>query len=261
MGDSLLTSLGAGVALTGVLLVAGVAAAAVGRGLPHLGLGALAPAAAVAATRAASLGRIGAILVALVAGAVLGAGAWALDRRAQTAPAGGLALLGDAAVLGLALAFAVIARPAVFIELPLGPLGGVPTTVQGVLAGVLGAAGATAVAFLRRSDRKLAVWIIAASAGAVAVLLGSGALSLLAAAATPVFTIADCVGIAVRAAGVGLMARFGWVWVTVAAVVLGMGEAAARATGLEVLPVVPAVLVLGAGLVVVMRSRPVPNPA
>lgn len=261
MGEALQSALGPGAALTGVLLVAGVAAGSVGRRVPHLGFGALAPAAAVAATRAASFGRTGAIVIALVAGALAGGAGWALDRRARSRTRS-LPLLADAGVAGFALAVSVIFRPAVFVELPLGPLGGVATSGYGMAAAAAAAGGAVVVwGLVQRKAADLSVWIVATAVGAVAVLLGSGALSLLAAAATPVFTIADTIGLGLRAAAVGFAARRGIGWGVVAAAALGFGEMIARALPLNDLALAPSVVLLAAGALLLRRQRVTPAEA
>lgn len=250
MGDALLSALGPGAALAGVLLVMGLAAGNHETRLPHLGLGALAPAAAVAATRAASLGRPGAIALAIAGGGLVGAVGWVIDRRARADGNVHLPLLPDFAVAGFALAVAVFFRPAVFVELPLGPLGGVATTGYSVGAAGVASVAAGAVALLGAGRRPaVAIWMAATAGGALAVLLGSGALSLLAAAATPVFTIADTIGLGLRAAAVGFVARWSTGWAVVAAVALGVGEAAARAVQLNALALLPTVVVLAAGVV------------
>lgn len=260
MGDSLLAALGPGVALAGVLFVLGSAAATAGGRVPHLGIGALAPAAAVAATRFAAIGPIGAVAVAIAAGAIFGALGYALDERARDERAERTPLLPDLAVLGLAAALVVFTRPPVMVELPLGPLGGIPTTGQGIAAGIVGLLGGLVLVWRTSHGPDVVLWIVAGLAGALAVLLGSGALTLLSSAATPVFTLADAVGLGIRAAAVGVAARYGVAWAAAAAAIAGLGEAAARTSGIAAGPWAPTVLLLAVGMVM-LRRRAAAQPA
>ena len=254
MGDSLQAALGPGVALAGVLFVLGSAAATAGGRVPHLGIGALAPAGAIAAQRFAAIGPLGAVAVAVGAGALFAAAGYALDERARDDRAAATPLLPDIAVLGLASALAVFTRPPIMVELPMGPLGGIPATGQGVAAGIVGLLGGLVLVSRAGYGPDLVLWIVAGLTGALAVLLGSGALTLLSSAATPVFTLADSVGLGVRAAAVGVAARSGVAWTAVAAVLVSLGESVARTQGIAAGAWAPTVALLALGMVLLRRQ-------
>lgn len=263
MGDTLRAGIGSGVALTGVLAIAGMAAARYGKALPHLGIGAVGAAVAVAAGRLMALPAPLLLLIVGAAGAGIGAAAWALDDgvRRASAPLWPPLFLPDVAVMGLAMALAALLRPELAVELPLGPLGGFPTAAEAWFGLVLGVGAVAVVGTPAVADRHEAVtWAIVCGTVAVAAVLGSGLLSLRGQSLAPVFGLADVVGLGVRAAAVGVLGRRGAVWSVGTALVLGVGESLLRSAVPQAnLALAPLVVVLLLGFV--PHPRPAPKRA
>jgi hypothetical protein len=185
---------------------------------------------------------------------VLGLAGQLVDQRAraETGPLWPPRLLPDVAVLGLAVAVAAVLRPALSVDLPVGPLGGLPGLGEAIVALVIGVGGALLVdspALARRGDA--VVWAAVGALVALTVVIGSGALTLRAQAIAPVFAVADVLGIGLRAAAVGVAARSGLPWGIAAAVSLGLVEGLLlpRAPGLA-LGFVPALILLAIALAV-----------
>ena len=257
MGQTLQAGVAPGLALAGLLAVTGIAAARFGRAVPHLGIGAVGVAVAAAAGRMTTFPTAGMGLVLLAGGAALGVAAAVVDERAArgTQPLWPPALLPDVAVLGLALGVGSFLRPPLTVDLPVGPLGGFPPMTEAVLALLVGlvAAGVIAHPAVRERPGWL-TWAIVGGVTAVIAVLGSGALSLRAQAIAPVFAVVDIVGLALRAAAVGVVARYGALWGVAAAVLLGVGEALLLQAPVAHVALLPTVLLLAAGLWVAARS-------
>ena len=233
IGQTLQGALASGLALTGVLAVAGVAAARFGRAMPHIGAAAIGVAAAVVAGRLSTTPRVLTILglVAVAAGA--GGAAWWVDRRAAmtTTHVWPPELLPDVAVVILAIGVAGLFRLPSAVELPLGVLGGVTSRPAAGLAAVIGLGAAIALGLGVLKDLHDAVeWAATTLAIAVVVAIGSGMLPLGNTPALPAFGIPDVAGLALRAVAVGVVARRGVWWGIGAAVALGLGETVVRAT-------------------------------
>ena len=261
MGQTLLAAMATGLALAGALAIAGVGAGRFGRGVPHIGLGGLGGAAAVVAGRLGDLP--GPLLLLAVAGtgALLGCVACVLDRRAREvdAPVWPPALLPEAAVLGLALAVGGVLRPAAAIDLPLGPLGGLASTTGSVVAFIVGVGVAALASTQLLSRRAMPAWALVVAGTAVAVTLGAGGIAIRGEVLIPAIGMPDIVGLALRAAAVGVFARRGLWPGLAAALVLGGGEALLRSqlsTGEAALLPVLAVLAWS-----VWRARTVAVPA
>jgi hypothetical protein len=259
IAQTLQGALASGLALTGVLAVAGVAAARFGRTLPHLGFAALGAGAAVIAGRLATIPRVLTILALLAAAAAAGAVGWWIDRRAAatTTHVWPPALMGDVAVLVVGIGIAGLLRLPAAVELPLGVLGGVTSTVAAVVALVIGVGSAVALGLgLLDSLPEVVRWVVVTVVLAVAVAVGAGMLQVSGTPALPAFGIPDVAGIAVRAVAVGVVARRGVWWGIGAAAVLGLGEAALRSVwtaGDLVLVVYLVLIVMG------LRSAPRPG--
>lgn len=255
MGQTLLAATASGLALAGVLAVAGAAAARFGRDMPHLGIGAVGAAAAVGVGRLNGWPIAASALVMILAAGLLGVAAWAVDRqvRASVGPVWPPPLLADVVVLGLAIGVAGLLRTATAIELPLGPMGGLATTPAAAVAGVIGVAFGVAVLLPAVVKRGEALgWALAAIGTAVAIAVGSGGLVLGGQVLMPAFGVPDILGLAIRAAAVGVLARRGVVWAVGAALAFGLFEAALRAwLSSGEAAIVPALLVLAWAL-----SRP-----
>lgn len=251
MGQTLQAGVAPGLALAGLLAVTGIAAARFGRSLPHLGVGAVGAAVAAAAGRLTSAPPI-VLAVALVAGgALLGLLAAAVDDRARRSvrPLWPPPLLADVAVLALAIGTGALLRPPLTVDLPVGPLGGFPPMTEAVVALVVGLAAAVVIAQRGVRERPAALtWAIVGAAGAVVGVLGSGALALRAQAIAPVFAVVDVVGLGVRAAAVGVVARYGPAWGVGAALLLGVGETLLAQAPVAHLGLVPAAVLLAVGL-------------
>jgi hypothetical protein len=252
MGQTLQAGVAPGLALAGLLAMAGIAAARFGRGVPHLGVGAVAVAVAAAAGRLTTVPTVVMAVVLIAGGAALGVVAAGVDERVRR-PRRVLwppPLLPDAAVLGLAVGVGAILRPPLTVDLPVGPLGGFPPVTEATIAGVVGLAGAVIISRPGVRDRPDAVtWAIVGAVGAVVAVLGSGALALRAQAIAPVFAVVDVAGLGLRAAAVGVVARYGTWWGIAAALVLGVGEALLiNRVPTAHLALLPAVALLGAAL-------------
>jgi hypothetical protein len=252
MGQTLQAGVAPGLALAGLLAVAGIAAARFGGSLPHVGIGAVGVAVAASAGRLATAPTAVLAVVLIAGGAALGLAACAVDERARR-PARPLwppPLLPDVAVLGLAVGAGAILRPALTVDLPAGPLGGFPPLTEGVVGLIVGLAGAAVIAHRGVRQRPAPLtWAVVGAVTAVVAVLGSGALALRAQAIAPVFAVVDIAGLGLRAAAVGVVARYGAVWGVAAAVLLGVGEALLThsLTGAHV-GLLPAVAVLGVGV-------------
>lgn len=261
MGQTLLAAVASGLALAGALAVAGVAAGRFSVGMPSIALGGLGGAVAVLAGRLTSLPTPAAVVVLVAAGAAAGAGGFLLDRRARDvdAPAWPPVLLADVAVLGLALGIAALLRPLAAIELPLGPLGGLASTSGAVIACITGLVLAFVIGALPVGDRRNIVgWAAAVAATAVVVGLGSGSLSVRGEALVPAFGVPDVIGLSLRAAAVGVVARRRATAAVAAALVLGVGESVLRAElSLGEAALFPAVGVLAWGVWRAQREQPV----
>lgn len=251
MGQTVVGALGPGLALAGVLAIGGLVAARVGGRLPHLGVAAVGAAVAAGAGRAATLPVPVAVLVLAIGGAALGAIAFVVDDRIRrsTATLWPPTLLADAAVLGLALAVAALLRPALAVDLPLGPLGGVVSTLAGVVAFTIGVAGMFALVLRTWRADGVALWVVASAFMAVAVAVGAGGLAAPAGAIPTILGVVDTGGLAVRAAAVGVLMRVSPPVGLAGAVTLGVGELLLRtvpATG--GLASLPALALLAAGV-------------
>ena len=257
MGQTLLAAATSGLALAGVLAVGGVAAARFGAPMPHLGVAGLGAGVAVIAGRLTSLPWPVAVAVVVLAGAVAGVLGGLIDRRARAvdAPVWPPALLPDVAVLALGVGVATLARPAAAIELPLGPLGGLASTGAAVAACGVGVAGALLLAALPVHRRRLPAWLLAGALTAAAMALGAGSVAIRGEALVPAFGIPDVIGVAVRAAAVGVVARWGTVAAIGAALALGVGESLLRTQlSLGDAAIVPALLVIAYGLWTTFRA-------
>lgn len=250
-----------GLGLGGVLALVGVWARLVhGRGLPHLGVGACAGVLAALGFRFAAAPAALGILGLVVLGGVLGAGLALVDGRARRAPVagGGLALRGDVAVLALLLALAALARPAMSVALPFGPLGGWPGPAGSITAGLLGAGGAALLGMGVLAVRgRAARWALAGALLGATVGFASGTGLADGMALTGVAGVPDTAGLALRAFAVGLAARRGWVDGVVAGLVLGVGESLLAV----IVPVAGAgmavpILAVAAGLLVHVQPWP-----
>ena len=252
MGQTLQAGVAPGLALAGLLAVAGIAAARFGGTLPHLGIGAVGVAVAAAAGRLTTMPTWGLAGALIVGAALLGVIAAEVDARAHGAegPLWPPPLLADVAVLALAVGVGAILRPPLTVDLPVGPLGGFPPLTEAVVALIIGVAGAAVITRPALRDRPAHLtWAIVAAVTAVVAVLGSGALALRAQAIAPVFAVVDVAGLGLRAAAVGVAARYGAVWGVAAAVLLGVGEALlVNVATVANIGLVPAVLLLGAGL-------------
>lgn len=252
MGQTLQAGVAPGLALAGLLAVAGIAAARFGRMLPHVGIGAVGVAVAAAAGRLTTLPTWGLAVVLIAGGAVLGVIAAEVDARARAAqrPLWPPPLLADVAVLALAVGVGAIVRPPLAVDLPVGPLGGFPPLTEAVIALIIGVIGAVVITrpALRERPAHL-TWAIVAAVTAVIAVLGSGALALRAQAIAPVFAVVDVAGLGLRAAAVGVVARYGALWGVAAAVLIGVGEALlVNVATIANVGLVPTVLLLGVGL-------------
>ena len=231
MGQTLLAAMASGLALAGVLAAGGTAAVRFSRGMPHLGVAAVGAGAAVVGSRLAAWPTpVALVAVALVAAAAGGV-AWVVDRRARNvdAPVWPPALLPEVAVLAIGVCLAALLRPSSAIDLPVGPLGGLASTTGAVVAFGIGVAAALATAAVMSTGRRhLLGWILAVVGTACTLAMGAGWLSLRGAAVVPAFGIPDVIGLAVRAAAVGVVGRNGVVQTIAAALVLGVGEALLR---------------------------------
>ena len=257
MGQTLQAGVAPGLALAGLLAVAGIAAGRFGRGVPHLGVGAVGVAVAAAAGRMTSLPTAAMAVVLLVGGAALGVAAAVVDERAArtTRPLWPPALLPDVAVLALALGIGALLRPALTVDLPVGPLGGYPPMTEAVVAVILGLTAAGAVAHPAVRERPVwLTWAIVGATTAVIAVLGSGALALRAQTIAPVFAVVDVVGLGLRAAAVGVVARYGAAWGVATALLLGVGEGLLLQAPVAHLALLPASLLLAVGLWVAVRA-------
>ena len=261
MGQTLLAAMASGLALAGALAIAGTGAGRFGRTVPHIGIGGLGGAAAVLAGRLPDLpGPL--VLVAVAgAGALLGCIACVVDQRSREvdAPVWPPALLPEVAVLGVALAVAGLLRPSAAIDLPLGPLGGLASTTGSVVACIAGLGIALVASARPMTRRAMPAWALIVAGTAVVVTLGAGGVAIRGEVLIPAVGIPDIVGLSLRAAAVGVVARRGlWAGLT-AALVLGAGEAVLRSqlsTGEAAL--LPAVAILAWS---VWRARgPAPSP-
>jgi hypothetical protein len=258
MDGTLTTALVHGLALGGVLAVAGTwSRLARLEGVPHLGVGGVAGVVAAVALRLAPMSPWAALIAGLVLGGVLGRAALGPPRRVAAGPfARQLVYLPDVAVLAALIALSIALRPATAIALPFGPLGGQPGTVAALLAMVGGIAGAVVIASRHVAGRRAARWALAGCALALPTVLASGALSAGPLLLSGIVGVPDTAGLALRAAGVGLLARRG-VWAAIAAAaVLGVGEMALTTlrpgTGMGWLP---ATLALVTGVALLERDR------
>ena len=252
MGQTLLAAVASGLALAGVLAVAGTAAGRFSVGFPSIAVGGLGTAVAVLAARLTSLPTPAALVVLGAAGAGIGTAGFLLERRVRDvdAPAWPPVLLAEVAVLGLALGVAALLRPLAAIELPLGPLGGLASTSGAVIACISGVGLAFAVGALPSGDRRnLVGWAAGVAATAVVLAVGSGSLSVRGEALVPAFGVPDVIGVALRAAAVGVVGRDRASVAVVAALVLAVGESVLRAQwSMGEAAVLPALGVLGWGL-------------
>lgn len=233
MGQTLQGATASGLALAGVLVIAGMAAARLGREFPHLGAGAVGAGAAVVAGRLIASHAVVRLAVVLLVAAAAGAAAWWVDRRIATSKSHWWppTLLAEVGVVALAIGLASLLRLPTAVELPLGVLGGITGHLAAAIAAVVGLAAALAVGTrVLANTPPVLPWVVCAAGTAVAVAVGSGMLPLAGVPALPAFGIPDVVGIAVRAVAVGVVARRGLWWGVAAAVVLGFGESALRAT-------------------------------
>lgn len=257
MGQTILAAVGSGLAVAGVLATGGALAARCGERLPHLGVTALGAGAAAVATRLVAVPVPLTVLAVAAAGAVAGSVGWAADRAVRRAGGRELPLLPEVAVLGVAIAMLTLLRAPTAVELPLGPLGGLASTAAGVVAAVAGAAGA--LVFATRLGPAW-VWTAGCALVAVVVAVGGGAVTVLGDRLMPAFGLPDVVGLALRAAAVGVVSRSGIGALLAAAFSLGLGEALLRSFALAgEVAVVPALVLLAAGLAARART-PVPAP-
>ena len=260
MGQTLLAAVASGLALAGVLAVAGTAAARFERGMPHLGLAGVGVGVAVLAGRLANLRAPVALALVVVAAAAAGALAWFVDRRAREvdAPVWPPALLPDAAVLAIGLALAAFLRPPSAIELPLGPLGGLASNTAALVGFAIGIVAAIAVAVTLAGGRRQRLgWILAVGGTALAMAVGAGWVAIRGEMVVPAFGVPDVVGMSLRAAAVGVVGRRGVGAAIAAAVVLGVGESLLRAQlAWNEAAVLPALVVLAYGLWQTYRVAP-----
>lgn len=263
MDQTLVTAVASGLALAGVLAVAGTAAARFARGMPHLGIAAVGAGVSVLAGRLTALPLALMLLTIGVAAGIAGALAWLVDRRAREvdAPVWPPVLLPDVAVLALGVAAASLLRPSTAIDLPLGPMGGLASNRAALIAFVVGVAAALLWSAPRLATRPLVQWVVVAATTAVVVALGAGSVAVRGEAVVPAFGVPDVIGLSLRAAAVGVVARRG-VWPAIAAAAaLGVGESLLRAqlsTGDAA--VLPALAVLAWGLWTTART-PAVRPA
>jgi hypothetical protein len=232
MGQTVLGAMVTGLALAGVLAIAGTAASLLGRRLPHLGAAAVGVGASAIAGRLA-LRPLPVVLGAVVVtAAVAGALAWLIEQRiAATATSDGWPppLLAEVTLLALGVAVMALVRNPTAVELPLGVLGGLTSGPAAVSAMAVGLVATVALFLVRAKTRPpLVTWIAASVAIATTAALGSGMLALGSQPAVPAFGVPDVTGIALRAVAVAVIGRLGWVWLIVAALVLGVGEAVLR---------------------------------
>lgn len=217
-----------GLALGGVLAVAACWSRSARTGpLPHLAVGALAAVAVALGTRLDAAPAPLVFFLVVVAGGGMGRLARELDVRLPAGRAVPVPL-SDVALLGGAIAMVGVLTPVglgVVAVGPVGPLGGLPGTVGGLAAVVIGVGSAFVLVSARVAVRFASVltperrWGVAGGAVAASAVLASGALSPFPAAPELVMIVAaDPVGLALR---------------TVAAAVAGRGEAGeAAAAGL-----------------------------
>lgn len=137
-------------------------------------------------------------------------------------------LLPEVGLLGLALFVVGVLRPATAMELPLGPLGGLASTTGAIVACVAGIALAAAVTAGPVARRTMPGWALAVAGTAVVVSIGAGFVAVRGDVVVPVLGVPDVVGLALRAAAVGVFARHGVGPVIGAALVLGVGETLLR---------------------------------
>ncbi len=211
MGETLAAAVVPGLALGGVLAVTAVVAATAGHGgAPHLGVGALPGVAALAAGRTLTISPVVATVAAVVVTAVVALAAQRLDVRVRTArsPLATPPWLADVAVLGLLVGVGSLLRPALAVDLPVGPLGGAPSTGAGATGAVLGLAGAFALRARRlRALPASAWWALAGTVIAVAAVPAAGVLGGASQGLAAAFAVADPAGLALRAAAVAVVAR------------------------------------------------------
>ena len=252
MGQTLQAGVAPGLALAGLLAIAGIAAARFGRTLPHVGVGAVGVAVAASAGRLTTAPPWLMATALIVGGAALGAVAAEVDARARKAqrPLWPPPLLADVAVLALAVGVGAILRPPLTVDLPVGPLGGFPAVPEAVAALAIGLLGAAAIVRPAVSERSTHLtWAIVAAATAAIAVFGSGALTLRTQAIAPVFAVVDVAGLGLRAAAVGVVARYGALWGVGAALLIGVGEALlVNVAPVPNIGLLPAVLLLGVGL-------------
>lgn len=257
MGQTLQAGVAPGLALAGLLAVTGIAAARFGHGLPHLGVGGVGVAVAAAAGRMTTVSTAVLALLLLAGGALLGMAAAFVDERAarRTRPLWPPALLPDVAVMALALGVGALLRPPLTVDLPVGPLGGFPPMTEAIVALGLGltAAGVVAHPAVRERPAWL-TWAIVGAATAVIAVLGAGALALRAQAIAPVFAVVDIVALGLRAAAVGVVARYGAVWGVTTALLLGVGEALLLQAPVAYVALLPTVILLVVGLFAPART-------
>ncbi|MBW3654098.1 MAG: hypothetical protein KY433_11050, partial [Actinobacteria bacterium] len=130
----------------------------------------------------------------------------------------------------------------------------------GITAFGVGVAGAFIVAAVLRR-RPAAGWVLAVTASAVVVAVGGGTVGFAGEPAAIALDVPDVVGLALRAAAVGVVARARAVPAVAAAIVLGVGESLLRSQGsLGEAAVVPALAVLAWGLWATNRT-PAVQPA
>lgn len=274
MSETVAAHIAHGLALGGVLAIAGAWSLRAGGALPHLGVGAVAGVAVALGGRLALVPLWAAVVLVLLAGAACGRLAWSLDARVRSV-AGRPAVTADVAVLGAAVATVgllvpVGAAPAVYppltaAVLPSGVpvLGGWPGLPGGVAALALGGAAvwllASSWASTATGERLGARrWAAAGAALAGAVVLGGGALVAGDAGARgAVLAAADPVGLAIRASAAALAGR-GSTWRAAAAgLALGVAETLARVldpTGAVVM--LPAVAVVLMSVILAWDHRP-----
>ena len=262
MGQTVLGSMVSGLALAGVLAIAGAAAAQLGRRLPHLGAAAVGVGASAIAGRLALRPLPVVLAGVVVAAAVGGALAWLIEQRLSKATAHGWPppLLGDVTILALGLAVMALVRAPTAVELPLGVLGGLTSGPAAGASLAVGLAATAALYLVHAEDRAaLVTWVAATMAVATTVGLGSGMLVVGSQPAVPAFGVPDVIGIALRAIAVAIIGkRWGWMWMIAAALALGVGEAVFRnrwTTG--ELAVVPSLLIIALAL---RRERHQPEP-
>lgn len=256
MDNGIVAALLPGIALGGVLALAGAwSLLARGADLPHLGVGALAGALALAAARVPLLPRPVVALLVVVLGAGLATLLAFIDRRGRRVR-GGSSLLPDLAVLAAVVAAASLLRPVTAIPLPFGPLGGQPGVLAALAAGILGAGGALGLSSPAvRRLRPVLRWSVAGALLGATVALAGGAASPSAAAFGSIVGLPDTVGLALRAAAVAFAARRGVADAVAAGMVLGIAELVLlRLVPLTGAALLPAVVALGIGAALHVRG-------